>query len=129
MNVSSILLAAQIASFHSDEHPFVVALQFKEEEDIIVALLHDSLEDRYCGEHTIFNLFGPEILESVKILTREDDETYFDYIRRVKRKGGQALKVKTVDARVNFDRCPPGHWGHLRYKKALEILNAENGAS
>lgn len=95
----------------------------------ISAYLHDAMEDSHIGEGFIREAFGDEILEVVECLTRKDDETYFEYIQRVK-ENEYARVVKIADIKFNLEECALS--GCLkaggvveRYKKALGILEGE----
>lgn len=95
----------------------------------ISAYLHDAMEDSHIGEGFIRENFGDEILEVVEYLTRKDDETYFEYIHRVK-ENEYARIVKVADIEFNLSECLKAGGvdgeGTLklveRYKKALVIL-------
>lgn len=95
----------------------------------ISAYLHDILEDTTVGEGLIRENFGDEILEVVEHLTRKDDETYFEYIQRVK-ENEYARIVKVADIKFNLEEClrAGGMEGEgtfkmvERYKRALSIL-------
>lgn len=100
----------------------------------ISAYLHDAMEDSHIGEGFIRENFGDEILEVVEYLTRKDDETYFEYIQRVK-DNEYARIVKVADIKFNLEECvlseclkAGGMEGEgtfkmvERYKKALSIL-------
>jgi hypothetical protein len=129
-----IQIATEVALRHGDSHPFQVALMASVSDDLpvpdfqafIVGLLHDSLEDGYCTEKVILDIFGGEICNTVEMLTRGDGERYFDYIERIKRYGTPiALKVKLADARVNLARCETnlGYGGLAhRYRRVIEEL-------
>lgn len=96
----------------------------------ISAYLHDAMEDSHIGEGFIRENFGDEILEVVRHLTREDDETYFEYINRVK-ENEYARVVKVADIKFNLEECLKAGGvdgeGTLklveRYKKALRVLS------
>lgn len=100
----------------------------------ISAYLHDILEDTSAGVGLIREAFGDEILEIVEYLTREDEETYFEYIQRVK-DNEYASIVKVADIEFNLSEClkAGGMKGEgtlklvNRYKKALNML--EGGGS
>ena len=94
---------------------------------IAVAYLHDVIEDT---DHLIGDLideFGETVAEAVKLLTRDKEETYADYVVGIKNsvflEGKIARVVKLADL---FDHlmgptpCPP----HLikRYEKSLYTL-------
>ena len=94
---------------------------------IVAAYLHDVIEDT---DHLIGDLiddFGETVAEAVKLLTRDKEETYADYVVGIKNsvflEGKIARVVKLADL---FDHlmgptpCPP----HLikRYEKSLYTL-------
>lgn len=93
----------------------------------ISAYLHDAMEDSHIGEGFIRENFGDEILEVVEHLTRKDDETYFEYIHRVK-ENEYARIVKVADIKFNLEEClkaggVDGEGMVERYKKALRVLS------
>ena len=105
----------------------------------VVSLLHDVIEDT---DHTVESLKAKGIggwADVVDVLTRYPDETYFDYIRKIKRHADEdghnwetntALIVKLADIEDNLDDMPPHDkrtkWHSLgeRYRKALAILSS-----
>ncbi len=55
-----------------------------EDEDVlIIALLHDTVEDTSCTLEEIREIFGTEIMEQVNLLTRRDGEPFSVYSRRL----------------------------------------------
>lgn len=111
-------------------HPLAVADQFEDERLAAAALLHDVLEDSL--DWTAARLLGhgipPDIVRLVQTLTRREDETYFDYIRRVK-SDPDATAIKLADLRHNLRRSDVYGLDSLRkrYEKAIEILATESG--
>jgi (p)ppGpp synthase/HD superfamily hydrolase len=89
-----------------------------------LAILHDLIEDT---EFTICVLqhygFNAEILIALDCITRRKEETYFQYIERVK-ENKLASYVKLKDLEVNISRCKNKAKGNLlnRYIKAKRIL-------
>lgn len=93
--------------------------------DMCVAVLHDVVEDtdvtstrlRERGVHDA-------IVMGVEVITRDDGETYADYIKRVGGRGWTACRVKIADLRDNLrnDNC-----GTLRsrYEIALGRLQEQ----
>lgn len=84
-------------------HPFHVAEQMDDEASVIVALLHDVMEDAdYSPEDLRAAGFSGEILDALCLMTRPDGMSYMDYIRRMK---GHplAVRVKLADLRHNSD--------------------------
>lgn len=112
-------------------HPLAVADQFDDERLAAAALLHDVLEDSL--EWTTARLYGhgipPDIVRLVQTLTRREDETYFDYIRRIK-PDPDATAIKTADLRHNLRRSETFTADleslRKRYEKAIEILETES---
>lgn len=85
-------------------HSYYLAEQMgKDEEAICVALLHDVVEDSYL---TIQDLelenFPQSVIEAVDVLTHKREDTYFDYIRKIKA-NSLATKVKIADINHNLD--------------------------
>lgn len=84
-------------------HPLRLMLMFNSEEEMIVAVLHDVVED---GGVTLAQLqqhgFSQSIVTAIDCLTRRDNESYEDFILRVKR-NNLASKVKIGDIRDNLD--------------------------
>lgn len=83
-------------------HPVHIAEQMKDEESVLVALLHDVLEDTSVTSDKIRELFGDRVCEAVEVLTRRDGEDYFDYIGRVC-ECELARRVKLCDLEHNLD--------------------------
>ena len=94
---------------------------------IVAAYLHDVIEDTDYLIGDLIDEFGETIAEAVKLLTRDKEETYADYVVGIKNsvflEGKIARVVKLADL---FDHlmgptpCPP----HLikRYEKSLYTL-------
>lgn len=109
-------------------HPLHVAEQMKDEDTCVVALLHDVIEDT---DLTLENLreygFTEAQIEGVRVMTREEDEDYFEYIRSVKT-NPLALAVKLEDLKHNSDvtriiEITDKDLQRIeKYKKAMEIL-------
>lgn len=101
-------------------HPLRVMLAMETDEERVVAVLHDVIEDSpHWGHGDILALFGEDVHAAVYALTRQEDETYADFILRAKA-NPIARKVKIADIK---DNLRPGA-EHLRdrYLKALEVL-------
>lgn len=84
------------------EHPKAVAANFEDENRVIVALLHDVLEDTSVTEDTIRNLFGDSIADACRALTHAEGEPYLDYVRRAIQ-NPLARDVKKADLHNNMD--------------------------
>lgn len=87
---------------------------------IAVALLHDVLEDT---THTDLTDYPPEVREAVEVITRQDTETYAQYIDRVA-KHPLARAVKLADLRLNHATAPEKRLRE-RYAHAITRLEQE----
>ncbi|MCP0887913.1 GTP pyrophosphokinase [Ligilactobacillus sp. WILCCON 0076] len=100
------------------------------DEVVAIAYLHDILEDTECREVDLYNLFSKGIVEAVIDLTRKHDETYQEYLERLK-PNELARIVKLADLSNNqdisrisnptkrdFDR-------RKKYLKAISFLRSE----
>ena len=106
-------------------HPIRVALRLNSQEEQCAALLHDVVED--CGislEDLAQEGFPSEVLDAVDHLTRREEETYEEFVRRC---AGNpiARKVKLADLADNTDpaRNPLPRLAQ-RYAEAREILES-----
>ena len=89
------------------------------EDFALIGLLHDIIEDT---ETTL-----DEIPENIRIdidaLTRRKNETYFDYIRRIKKGSCRAIIIKYIDIYDHLkqkETLKPSL--KKRYEKAIKIL-------
>lgn len=101
-------------------HPLRVMLAMDNDTDRIAAILHDVVEDCEDIDHSmIVAKFGEEIGDAVFALTRQEGETYVDFVARCGR-NEIGRRVKIADLR---DNLRPGA-EHLapRYRQALRIL-------
>ena len=84
-------------------HPIHLAEQMETEETIIVALLHDVVED---SDYTIEDLrkkgFSDAVLEAISLMTHADGVNYMDYVKEIKN-NPIARVVKLADLRHNSD--------------------------
>ena len=110
------------------EHPVRVAAPFmaRGEWDLaVVALLHDVIEDcpaEYAEQ--IGNVFPAAIVDAVQAISRQEGETYMEYIRRCG-ESRLAREVKISDLRDNLSvfRIDESLRGlRQRYLKSLEYL-------
>lgn len=84
-------------------HPLHLAEQMKTEDEIVVALLHDVVEDTPVSLTDLERAgFSPEVLEAVRLLTHGRGVDYMDYIRALK-DNPIARSVKLADLRHNSD--------------------------
>lgn len=71
----------------------------------IVALLHDIIEDKKISENELLDLgFPKNIVEDVKILTKNKKDEYSEYIKRIIDSNSVvAMEVKLADLKHNLD--------------------------
>lgn len=101
-----------------------VSLSPVKEDMIIVAFLHDTLEDTSCTYETIENIFGFAVADSASILTKMDGEPIDQYLFGVC-SNHTARVVKFADSLFNYRECVK--CGDLKradkYKRNLEVLH------
>jgi (p)ppGpp synthase/HD superfamily hydrolase len=98
----------------------------------VIALLHDILEDcKEWNRESLSQIFNDRIAYCVQILTRNKDEDYFSYIRRIRdSKDGYCVTVKVQDLKDNMDitrlksLCQTDLERIHKYHKAYIMLNA-----
>ena len=107
----AILIAAQAHLGQKDKvgepyilHPLRMMLRFRSETEMIVAVLHDVVEDSpdWDFERLRAEGFSAEIVEAVDHLTRREGESYEEFVER----SGQnplARRVKLADLEDNMD--------------------------
>lgn len=109
-------------------HPFYLAMQMDSEEEIIVALLHDVIEDSNYELNDLVTMgFSQIVVEAIACLTHNQNLTYDDYIEKISH-NELAKKVKIADLKHNsdlsrLDKITDNDIKRLnKYKRALEIL-------
>ena len=109
-------------------HPVHLAEQMTTEDACVVAMLHDVLEDTdMTAEDLRKEGFTERQIRAVELLTRREDEDYFEYVRRI-REDDLASAVKLADLAHNMDRTRlPGctekdEARYEKYRKAVTIL-------
>jgi hypothetical protein len=98
-------------------HPLYVMGQMDTVDEMIVAVLHDVVEDTAVGLDEIRNhpaYFSNDIIEAIDAITKRGGESNEDYWTRVKA-NPLALRVKLMDMAHN---CSPERLDHLHYKTA-----------
>ena len=84
-------------------HPFHLAEQMNSEDEVCVALLHDTVEDTDITFEDLINEgFNDNIINALKLLTHNDDTPYMDYIYKIK-DNPIARIVKLADLYHNSD--------------------------
>jgi (p)ppGpp synthase/HD superfamily hydrolase len=111
-------------------HPIHLAEQMDSEDAVIVALLHDVVEDT---DWTMGDLekqgFAKDVTDALNLLTKVGDIEYLDYVRRIKLSlNPLAITVKIADLRHNSDLSRLDHVDEdatkriAKYAKAIAIL-------
>mgnify|MGYP000861578190 CR=1 FL=1 len=109
------------------EHIYAVANGVTSLDAKTVAYLHDIVEDTEWTLDRLRDYFPSHIVNAVDCLTRREDESYKDFIQRVK-KDPLATQVKISDLTHNMDlsRMPDPSDRDLRrwnkYRKAMQEL-------
>lgn len=84
-------------------HPFHLAEQMDTEESMVVALLHDVVEDAdFTLEDLVEMGYPSTVIDALALMTHDPGIPYMDYIKKI---SGNALatKVKLADLRHNSD--------------------------
>lgn len=107
-------------------HPYHLAEQMETENETITAILHDVCEDSDITFEDLENEgFSEEVIIALKLLTREEDMDYMEYVKRLA-SNDIARKVKAADLIHNMDQSRTPQNSDMKrsdkYKKALNIL-------
>ena len=101
-----------------------VILSPVKEDMIVIALLHDILEDTSCTYETLENIFGFTVADSVSILTKVEGEPIEQYLFGICSNHTTRM-VKFADSLFNYKECVK--CGDLKraekYKRNLEVLH------
>lgn len=112
-------------------HPFTVASSMKDETSTIIALLHDVVEDTdYTFEDLKKEGFSDQVIDNLKLLTKETGEDYFNYINRISA-SPIAIQVKLADIKHNSQKSRLSTLNHKdierlkKYNKAKRYLKEQ----
>jgi (p)ppGpp synthase/HD superfamily hydrolase len=111
-------------------HPIHLAEQMETEEAVIVALLHDVVEDTDWSINDLKQAgFSKDIIDALLLLTHSAEIEYLDYIGKIKQSSNQYAKiVKIADLKHNsdisrFEHIDEGISKRIeKYTKAISIL-------
>ncbi len=110
-------------------HPLRVMMAMADDTDMVVAVLHDVIEDTDITTNDLREQgFPEEVVVAVDCLSRRDGEDYYDFVRRAIT-DPIACRVKRADLmdNMNTTRLPAvtdkDKHRMQRYQKALTILD------
>ena len=111
-------------------HPLRLMLQMDSEEEMIVAILHDVVEDseKWSFDKLHKEGFSKKIINSLRSVTKENEnEDYEKFIdRSVKDKIGRKVKIADISDNLDISRLKEVTYKDIlrinKYKKALEKL-------
>jgi (p)ppGpp synthase/HD superfamily hydrolase len=84
-------------------HPLRLMLKFSKEDEMIVAVLHDVIEDTEIAITDLINLgFSDRVINALRLLTKNPSETYQQYIENIST-NDLARKIKIEDLKDNMD--------------------------
>ena len=109
-------------------HPLHVAEQMVQEDEIIVALLHDVVEDSGVTLRDLRTQgFPHHVVDALSLLTHQEGVDYFDYIKIIK-SNPLATTVKLADLRHNSDLSrlkavdDAARRRAIKYRRAIDLL-------
>lgn len=121
--------------FDKEKKPYIlhvirVASKFDKKEEIIIALLHDVLEDSSITDKDLYEMgFSDDIVQVVKLLTRRKLQKYEDYIISVS-KNPVAKRIKIEDIKDNSRLVRLMNLNKItryrlkrKYEKAIRLLS------
>lgn len=88
------------------EHPMRVAARLTDAKAKVVALLHDTIEDTFITPEYLYEQgFDKEIVDAVLSVTRKENETYMDFIRRAAENPlGKIVKIADLEDNMDITR-------------------------
>ena len=107
-------------------HMTAVAEAGKNDDEILVGMLHDLVEDTWWDFDDLLNEgFPVRVVDSLRLLTHDKNMPYMDYIKNICESGDKvALAVKINDLNHNLKRGRAGgHWQFVeKHEKALAYI-------
>jgi len=84
-------------------HPLRLMLKFEQTNEMVVAVLHDVVEDSNVSlDDLLSHGFSRTVVEAIDCLSRRDGESYENFINRIS-ENGLARKIKIEDLKDNMD--------------------------
>jgi GTP pyrophosphokinase len=111
-------------------HPLRIMQQMETPQERVVAMLHDVVEDTEYTPAMIEEEFGEEIRDAIVRLTKQDGESYFEFVERASA-NDLAQKVKIADIEDNMDLTRLSGVSEktverqMTYHRALQQLRSE----
>ena len=87
---------------HPMEAASIVATITNDQEMLAAAILHDTVEDTSVTLEELAEIFPPEVVEAVRLLTHDKNTDYDEYVLAI-RDNTIARAVKTADLMHNSD--------------------------
>ncbi len=109
-------------------HPLRIMIKMQTDEEMIVAMLHDVVEDSKISLKDISKYeFDKKIISALKVLTYSTVQNYEDYIKKIsKNKLARKIKIADLKDNLNLNRLPYLNKKDLerinKYHKALKYL-------
>lgn len=108
-------------------HPLTVALRVRGIRVKTVALLHDVIEDNKDYTYKDFSFLDEEQLEALKLLTHKKEDSYFDYIKKIKfNKIAREVKLSDLEHNSDLSRLKKVEEKDIKrlnkYNKAKQLL-------
>ena len=113
-------------------HPLRIMAKMTTEKEMAIALLHDVIEDSdFTAEDLLNDNIPSDVVEAVQCLTKENGESYEEFVIRVaKNKLAAKIKKADIEDNINVLRLSAVEDKDLerivKYHKAWHYLN-ENG--
>lgn len=87
-------------------HPLRVCCRCSTDEEKMVALLHDTIEDtKITAEYLLSEGFLPYIVEAILSISRNEDETYEDFVKRTGLNPlGRTVKLHDLEDSMGISR-------------------------
>ena len=134
----AILIAVQAHQGQKDKagelyilHPLRVMLRMKSETEMMVAVLHDVVEDSgWTSDDLRKEGFPEEILKAIDCLTHKSEDSYDEFIGKVKNNPiAQKVKLADLEDNMNITRISnptEKDWARVRkYYRAWQKLKNE----
>lgn len=108
-------------------HPLTVALRVRGIRVKTVVLLHDVIEDNKDYTYKDFSFLDEEQLEALKLLTHKKEDSYFDYIKKIKfNKIAREVKLSDLEHNSDLSRLKKVEEKDIKrlnkYNKAKQLL-------